>query len=89
MKITSDKSNNAFKPVTVSFTFETQVELDTFGSLFNVGVIVDILNKFSNNKVEYWKYFQSVGADTTKVFSIIDEIIKHPSIINRLNNNRG
>ena len=78
MKITIDKNNNAFKPVTVSFTFETQVELDTFGSLLNVGVIVDSLNKFSNNKVEYWKYFESVGANIGRIYPFIDEIIKHP-----------
>ena len=87
MKITIDKNNNAFKPVTVSFTFETQVELDTFGSLLNVGVIVDSLNKFSNNKVEYWKYFESVGANIGSIYPFIDEIIKHPSIKNRMKYN--
>jgi len=86
MKITTDKSTE-FKPVTVSFTFETQRELDVFGSLFNYTPITDTLDKLIGIvDVPYYKHFESVGANCNNTFEVAKLIYTHAAIKKHFDN---
>ena len=47
MRISSSSTSPepAFNPVTINLTFESQRELDTFGSLFNFTAVADALRE--------------------------------------------
>ncbi len=59
MKVTTSKPEPEFKPVSVTFTFDTQAELDAFGSLFNTSVVIRALCGVSGS--EEWSEVEIFG----------------------------
>ncbi len=53
----------AFKPVSITFTFETQKELDEMGRLFNYGHFTDVFRKRMGWKGPFYQFFEDIGAD--------------------------
>jgi len=66
MKIEGKKPEPDFKPVRVTFTFETQDELDVIGSLFNSGNLAIKLNELLDSCDYYYEVFKELGADINK-----------------------
>lgn len=62
MKITTSKPK--FTPVDITFTFETQEELDAMGSLFNCPAVTDALREHGLDaySIIAWNDFKDVGA---------------------------
>ena len=73
MKIKTSKSK--FQPVTVSFTFESQDELDKMGSFFNVLSINDVLCTLMHSNTLYYQHFEKHGADVHKYVDTVANII--------------
>jgi hypothetical protein len=80
MKITSRREPApppAFTPVSVTFTFDTQEELNSMGTLFNFAPFTDALRKLSGSSVDaYYISFQQVGGKIAPVSVWRDEINK-------------
>ncbi len=58
-----------FVPVEVTFTLETQAELDAMGCCFNSGIVTSTLEKVSNASGDWHSIyiaFKGVGAKLTK-----------------------
>ena len=77
MKITSDKQNNKFQPVTISMTFESQQELDAMGSLFNACIISDYLSEIGGIRNALYLVFEFAGANIDNTEKVIDSIKNH------------
>ena len=71
MKVTAIPRDKVFQPVDVTFTLETQKELDALGTLFNTTSIVRILNTMCIGDRSSWgnvhPVFESLGADIHQV----------------------
>lgn len=52
-----------FQPVSITLNFETQKELDAFGSLMNYTKVTDALATFAGHDLMIWKYTSEAGAD--------------------------
>ena len=55
-----------FRPVKVTFTLETQGELDAFGSLFNSAVILDAIRRIAGKETScstLYKALKDAGAN--------------------------
>ena len=70
MKITSEPTDKAFHPVDITFTLETQGELDAMGCCFNSGLVTRALEVTSGIKNVGWhtafQTFKRLGANTEK-----------------------
>ena len=53
----------AFKPVSVTFVFETQKELDEMGRLFNYSQFADVFRKRMGWEGYFFQFFEDIGAD--------------------------
>lgn len=58
-----------FQPVTISITFETQKELDDFGSLCNSAAITDTMS------LPHHSQLRALGANINGVNDLIDRIM--------------
>jgi hypothetical protein len=80
MKITTQKTKE-FAPVRLTITFETQKELDAFGTLMNCTVIADTLEKMGGIKhasgVGLNYAVESLGGEVSKDISEAYSLIKH------------
>lgn len=67
MKIETEAATESFQPVKVTFTLETQGELNALGSLFNTIDILLALNDVSGSDVWIqgcvYKLFKQAGAE--------------------------
>jgi hypothetical protein len=75
MKIKTSKATAKFQPVTVSFTLESQNELDKMGSFFNVLSINDVLHSLMHINTLYYQHFEKHGADVHKYVTAVANII--------------
>ncbi len=75
MKTTINKPAEFFRPCSITITFETQKELDTFGALCNNGPLLDALYKTGGNLPDY-ETMKELGADVHNVNQQIDNIKK-------------
>lgn len=79
MKVTIQKAKPEFKPVSVTFTFDSQAELDLMGSLFNSTPVTDTLTKLGLDVSGLYAKFENAGSNpSSSVRAICDEIAKHP-----------
>lgn len=78
MKTEIQKPDPKFQPRSLTITFESQKELDTFGRLLNYRVVADTLRKFGGFPSEaiYDKIVQ-LGGDINNVTDIVDYIKKN------------
>lgn len=72
MKIKTDKPQHAFEPRSITFTFETQEELDAMFSLFNYSAVADVHPSFEN----VWKELRRLS-DKMMSDSAMDKILRH------------
>lgn len=65
MKVEAEIKKQKFRPIRITFTLETQKELDALGSLFNTTSIIKGLNRCSNEEVwrGIYSVFEDAGAD--------------------------
>lgn len=76
MKITSTK-NSEFMPCTISITFETQNELDTFAALFNYSAVVSAVEQLSTLNCEKIRdTADSVGANRYRLHDALTARVK-------------
>jgi hypothetical protein len=66
MKATHSRSEPSFPPVTVSITFESQKELDAFGSLMNCGIVDAAFSSTFGFNMNLYDVFRRAGADINK-----------------------
>ena len=69
MKVTIARPTEMFQPVDVTFTLETQAELDALGCCFNSGIVTNALEKVSNANGDWhsiFTAFKGIGARLTK-----------------------
>ncbi len=77
MKVTSRKLSENFDPVSVTFEFETQEELDLMGSLFNFKKIATILNIYDEQKQGiYYNQFVAIGANVIRFIDTWDNLLR-------------
>ena len=67
-----------FTPVTIEITFESQRELDVFGSLCNAGPVITAI-KNEGGSMPTYHFMQHIGAD---IDSHIDSLVKSLRNIN-------
>ena len=79
MKITVTKPEIKFSPVSVTFTFETQQELDAFAILFNCAPVCDTLRSFAGHNIEYWRYFDGL-CENRQSNAFVKALKVHPAI---------
>lgn len=72
---------NNFKPVEIKITFETQGELDEFGSLMNCCAITDSVI------CPHYSVFSEAGANIHKTNEVLRKIADHPSMVFMFENN--
>lgn len=71
-----DTSVKHFLPVSIEITFETQDELDAFGSLCNTSFVVDAMSKVKG-KLPSYETMEDFGADINKhAWDIADFLLK-------------
>lgn len=78
MKVTHNKPT--FSPVTVSFTFETQDELDKVAAMFNSCFFVDSLVEMGviGHSAGIYKVFEETGADIDTHVALVNNVFnKH------------
>ncbi len=75
----ASKSDNKFKPITISITFETQKELDAFGALTNASPILDALHEI-NGKLPEFQFMQSIGADIDMADEFVKKLMETPYV---------
>lgn len=64
MKVTANNNGSRFRPVTITFTLESQAELDIMGSLFNVTYVCNILEQMGiPSPVVIYDVFGTAGAN--------------------------
>ena len=65
MKISSDPAVDGFKPVSVTFVFESQAELNAFGRMFNTASIMGELDRIapSLKALKIYEIFRNHGAE--------------------------
>ena len=65
MKVEVESKEAEFKPVRITFTLETQDELNTLGSLFDTAWIADVLDDIVGDGEwgKIWETFRDAGAD--------------------------
>jgi len=63
MKIEGKKTEPEFKPVQVTFTFESQLELDVIGSIFNSATIAQKIGELIGGPAKFYECFKKVGAN--------------------------
>ncbi len=71
MKVTAKRQDHVptFEPVEVTFTLESQKELDALGCCFNSGIVTRALEKVSNAEGNWHDTFavlMGIGAKLTK-----------------------
>lgn len=74
MKVTASHQEKAFHPVSITITFESQKELDDFGTLCNLCCITE------NVTVPHWRTFNSLGANIRNTTELARKIKKHASM---------
>ena len=74
MKTIAEVPKKEFTPVSLTITFESQKELDDFGSLCNLTCITDNLVMPSYFELE------KLGANINNTYELLRKIKKHPSL---------
>lgn len=70
-----------FVPVSLTLTFESQRELDVFGSLLNCSPFWDVMNDMGLTMPDY-TVGEELGAKNIRhTAEIISRLIKHPSVV--------
>lgn len=76
MKIDQQLTTKVFQPVAFQFTFETQEELDAFGTLFNFAPITDALDKMGLSTGSAYSDLQKAGANIHKTDEFHEKLMK-------------
>jgi len=79
MKIKPAQSDNSFKPVEITFVFESQDEMDALAALFNYGPICDALGIVCKNRHIgdiVREGLKSAGASSNLLYESIRDDIK-------------
>ena len=74
MKIEGTQTEQDFKPVQVTFTFETQKELDVIGSLFASANITNRVRELLDSEMCFSNTFSRAGANVIKYTQDFKEI---------------
>ena len=77
MRIEGNPTKPEFKPVRVTFTFESQKELDVFGSLFNTSRLGDKIRELAGIDNYFYEAFEEVGARTYKYIEDFKQLCRH------------
>ena len=73
MKVTTTHASEPkFQPVAITITFESQKELDVYGSLFNTSRFNDVIRSCGVSPIEY-SHLENLGA---KIHIYVDKIDK-------------
>ena len=63
MKVETTAPQQGFTPRSIIITFETQKELDAFGSLFNVGSVATTMRGLGIDSSDIYDKIQYIGGD--------------------------
>jgi hypothetical protein len=78
------QEDNSFKPVSITLSFETQDELDSFGALFNCASVCEALGKVIEERHGYDSIIRRVveeaGGDTCRLHGSLNLSIKETYI---------
>jgi hypothetical protein len=82
MKINVTKPEIKFSPVAVTFTFETQRELNAFNAMFNCAPVCDTLRSFADHDVEYWRCFSGLcdNDQSNSPIRFLETLKQHPAM---------
>ena len=85
MKTTINKPADFFRPCSITITFETQEELDSFGTLCNNGPILEALAK-TGGKLPSYDLMRELGANIKNVEAQLKHFVNTVYITNLRNN---
>ena len=62
----STNTAKSFEPKTIEITFESQSELDVFGTLFNSGQVADALGDMAGDSFsDLWEVIEEAGGEVS------------------------
>ena len=76
MKVSVEKVTPPFKPVNLTITFESKVEVDEFYAIFNLSVLTDTLSHIDQHSIREQLRVVAPSASNDEVFTKLNKAMK-------------